>query len=76
MPAISFIISQGGTLESVTAGTAAPTSGSVEIRIDQTATAITDAQSPTGTRALKRGEIYTLLQILEARVSVDSTLIP
>jgi len=74
MAAISYVISLGQTLEQVTPGTAAPTSGSVELRMDQTATAVTDAQSPTGTRALKRGEIFTLLKILQEKLSVDSTL--
>jgi hypothetical protein len=43
MAAISYVISVGGNLQTVTAGTNAPSSGSVEIRFDQTAGAITDA---------------------------------
>jgi len=57
--------SVGQTLEQVTTGVAAPTSGSVEIRMDQTVTAVTDSQSTTGTRAPKKGEIQQLIRILE-----------
>jgi hypothetical protein len=74
MPAISYVISLGQTLEQVTVGAAAPTSGSVELRMDQTAGAITDASHAGGTRALNRGEIYTLLKTLQEKVSVDPNL--
>jgi hypothetical protein len=75
MAAVSYIISAGQTLEQVTAGTAAPTSGSVEIRIDQTITAVTDAQSTTGTRALKKGEAQQLIRILEEYLIRDSNVL-
>lgn len=74
MPAISYVISLGQTLEQVSVGVAAPTSGSVELRMDQTAGAITDASHAGGTRQLNRGEIYTLLKILQEKVSVDPNL--
>jgi hypothetical protein len=74
MAAISYVISLGQTLEQVTVGAAAPTSGSMELRMDQTATSITDASVAGGVRALKRGELFTLLKILQEKLSVDSTL--
>lgn len=57
---------QGQGLEAVVVGAAAPTSGAgfIELRIDQTATAITDAQSTTGTRTLKKGEVVQMLNYL------------
>ena len=75
MAAISYVISVGGTLETVTAGTNAPSSGSVEIRMDQTATAVTDGQSTTGTRAPKKGEIQQLIRILEEYLIRDSNVL-
>jgi len=75
MAAISYIISAGGTLETVTAGTAAPTSGTVEIRMDQTITAVTDSQSTTGTRAPKKGEIQQLIRILEEYLIRDTSVV-
>ena len=74
MAAVSYIISLGGTLETVTAGTAAPTSGTVEIRMDQTVTAITDAAYPTG-RAPRKGEIYTLIEILTQYLIRDQNVL-
>ena len=75
MAAISYVISVGGTLETVTAGTNAPSSGSVEIRIDQTATSVTDGQSTTGTRAPKKGEIQQLIRILEEYLIRDTNVL-
>ena len=72
MAAVSYIISVGGNLESVTAGTAAPTSGSVEIRMDQTATSVTDNGT---TRALKKGEIQYLIRILEQYLIRDTNVV-
>lgn len=74
MAAISYIIGVSGNLETVTAGTAAPTSGSVELRIDQTATSVTDGNSPTGTRAVKKGEIQQLIRILEEYLIRDTNI--
>lgn len=74
MAAVSYIISVGGNLETVTAGAAAPTSGSVEIRMDQTATAVTDATSTTGTRAPKKGEIQQLIRVLEEYLIRDTNV--
>lgn len=75
MAAVSYIVSVGGTLETVTAGTAAPTSGSVEIRMDQTITAVTDASTATGTRAVKKGEIQQLIRILEEYLIRDTNVV-
>jgi len=67
--AISYLIAPGGTLETVTLGTAAPTSAGIELRVDQTTTTITDKGS---TRALKRGEIQALLRIIEEALIRDT----
>lgn len=69
MAAVSYSLAiaetaTGQGLEAVVAGTNAPAAGQVEIRIDQTATTITDAQSTTGTRALKKGEAQWIINIL------------
>lgn len=75
MAAVSYVIAVGGTLETVTAGTAAPSSGQVEIRMDQTSTTVTDANTPTGTRAPKKGEIQQLIRILEEYLIRDTNVI-
>jgi hypothetical protein len=75
MAAISYIVSVGGTLETVTAGTAAPTSGSVEIRMDQTTTSVTDASVTAGTRAPKKGEIQQAIRILEQYLIRDTNVL-
>ncbi len=75
MAAISYLISLGQTVEQITSGTAAPTGGGqVEIRMDQSATTVTDAQSTTGTRALKKGEILALLVNLQQMLIKDTTI--
>jgi hypothetical protein len=80
MAAISYSLAiastaQGMGLEAVVAGTNAPAAGEIEIRIDQTVTAITDAQSITGTRALKKGEAQMLLRILEQYLIRDTNVL-
>jgi hypothetical protein len=80
MAAISYSVtfaltSQGQGLEAVIAATNAPAAGEVEIRIDQTATAITDAQSITGTRALKKGEVIQLLNYLIQYLMRDTNVL-
>jgi hypothetical protein len=62
MAAISYSLVIGGTLEQVVAATSAPGAGQVEIRMDQTATTVTDAQSTTGTRLPKKSEIIFALE--------------
>ena len=74
MSAISYVISAGGNLETVTAGTNAPSSGSVELRFDQTAGAVTDGSLPAGNRALKKGEVQYLLRVLEEYLIRDSNV--
>jgi hypothetical protein len=80
MAAISYsltmaLTSQGQGLEAVVAGTNAPAAGEVEIRIDQTITAVTDAQSTTGTRALKKGEAQWLINILTQYLIRDPNVV-
>lgn len=75
MAAISYVIAVGGNLETVTVGAAAPTSGSVEIRMDQTVTAVTDATSTTGLRAPKKGEIQALIRVLEEYLIRDPNVL-
>ncbi|MGB9331489.1 MAG: hypothetical protein WCB10_12040 [Steroidobacteraceae bacterium] len=76
MAAISYSILAGGTLQTVTAGTNAPSGGvgSLEIRIDQTAGAVTDASHAGGTRQLTKGEVVTLLKVLEEYLIQDTTV--
>jgi hypothetical protein len=73
--AVSYYISVGGTQETVTAGTNAPSAGSVEIRMDQTTTSVTDSTSTTGTRAPKKGEIQQLIRILEEYLIRDTNVV-
>ena len=58
--------------EAVVAATSAPGAGNIELRIDTTTTSVTDAGS---TRALKKGEVITLLRTLEQAV-IKSTSLP
>lgn len=71
MAAVSYLIIPGGTLETVTAGTNAPSSAGIELRIDQTTTTVTDAGS---TRAIKRGEVQAAMRILEEYLIRDTSL--
>lgn len=75
MAAISYVISVGGNLETVVAGANAPSAGSVEIRMDQTITAVTDATSITGTRSPKKGEIQALIRVLEEFLIRDPNVV-
>jgi hypothetical protein len=75
MAAISYSILVGGTQETVVASTNAPAAGSVEIRMDQTVTSVTDGQSTTGTRAPKKGEIQQLIRILEEYLIRDTNVL-
>jgi hypothetical protein len=74
MSAISYQINVGGNLQTVTAGTAAPTSGSVEIRFDQTTTSIHDASVAGGLRAVKKGEVFELIKVLTEYLIQDSNV--
>ena len=73
MAAISYSIAVGQTLEQVTTGTNAPSggSGTIEIRIDQTASAITDG---AGNRVLKKGEVIEALVKLEQYLLRDTNV--
>jgi hypothetical protein len=74
MSAISYSLTLGAPLESVVAATNAPAAGQVEIRFDQTATTVTDSSVAGGVRALKKGEIYTILRILGEKLINDSNV--
>jgi len=74
MSAISYTIGTDPNLELVTAGTNAPSAGSVEIRIDTTAGAITDGNAPGGTRQVKRGEVQALMRVLEQYLLRDTAI--
>ncbi len=75
MAAISYIISAGQTLEQVTAGTAAPTSGSLEIRMDQTAGAVTDASVAGGVRIVKKAELLQMIETLKQQLIRDTAVV-
>jgi Zn-dependent alcohol dehydrogenase len=80
MAAVSYnvtfaLLTTGQGLEAVQVGTNAPAAGELEIRIDQTATAITDAQSTTGTRALRKGEVIQLLNYLQQYLIRDTNVL-
>lgn len=74
MAAVSYSIAAGQTLEQITTGTAAPTggSGTVELRMDQTAGAITDGST---TRILKKGEIVEALNKLLQYLIRDTNVV-
>ncbi len=72
MAAVSYVISVGGTLQTVIAGANAPSAGSVEIRMDQTTTSVTDGAT---TRAPKKGEIQQLILILEEYLIQDPNVV-
>jgi hypothetical protein len=71
MAAISYSLTLGAPLESVVASTNAPAAGQIEIRFDQTTTTVTDGST---TRAVKKGEIYAMLKILEQKLINDSNV--
>lgn len=68
--AVSYTIAAGGTLETVTAGTNAPSAGQVELRID-TSSSVTDG---SGTRAIKASEVQALIRVLEQYLIRDTNL--
>ncbi len=75
MAAISYAIGIGGNLETVVAATNSPAAaGTVEIRIDQTATSVTDAAFPSG-RAPHKGEIQALIRVLEQYLIRDTNVL-
>lgn len=71
MAAISYLLTAGGVLETVTASTNAPSAVGVELRIDQTTTTVTDG---AGTRALKKGEVQQMIRILEEYLIRDTAI--
>ena len=77
MAAISYSIAVGPTLEQVTVAANAPAAGTVEIRMDQTATSVSDQNPVTGaniTRAAKKAEIQQLIRILEEYLVRDTNI--
>lgn len=72
MAAVSYSIKLGDPAESIVAATNAPSAGVLEIRMDQTSTTVTDG---TGTRAPRRGELQTLLRVIEQKLMTDINLI-
>ena len=72
MAAVSYSISIGGNRQSVVAGTAAPGTGLVEVRVDNTTTSVTDGVGVT--RAPKKGEIINAIDMLRQAVYEDLTL--
>ena len=80
MAAVSYSLaitetSAGQGLEAVVAGTNAPAAGSVEIRIDQTAGAITDGSVAGGSRILKKSEALWIIQILTQYLLRDTNVV-
>ena len=75
MAAVSYSITIGGNLETVVASTSAPGAGSIEIRMDQTATTVTDAAYSGGTRAPRKGEIQALIRVLEEYLIRDTNVL-
>lgn len=83
MAAVSYTIAlsavaAGSGLESVLAGTNAPSAGVVEIRMDQTTTTVNDANPLTGaatTRAPKKGEILYLIEVLKEYLVRDTNVL-
>lgn len=72
MAAVSYLITAGGVLETVTASTNAPSAVGVELRIDQTTTTVTDNGA---TRALKKGEVQQAIRILEEYLIRDTNIL-
>lgn len=73
MAAVSYRVEIGGTLETVVAGTNAPSAGQVELRIaDQAGSSITDKGS---TRGPKRSEVQAMMRVLEQYLLRDTNLI-
>jgi hypothetical protein len=73
MAAVSYTLVAGGVLENVVTGTNAPSAGVVEIRMDQTAAAITDGNG--GSRILRKGEIFSLINILTQYLVRDTAVV-
>lgn len=71
MAAVSYNVVVGGTLENVLTGTAAPGTGQIEIRVDQTSTTVSDGGA---TRSPKKGEILQALWLLIQYIERDTSL--
>ena len=72
MAAVSYTWAAGQTLEQITQGTLAPTStGTVEIRMDQTAGIVTDGNFAGGVRPVSKKDIWDALVIFMQQLERD-----
>lgn len=78
MASVSYSWTVGQSLEQVTASTNAPSggSGTIELRIDQTATAVTDAAYAGSSRPLTRADVLVGVQTLLEYLQQDSNVFP
>ena len=76
MASISYSWSTGQTLEQVTTGTNAPSggSGTVEIRIDQTAGTVTDAAFAGGSRPVSKKDVLDALVLFIQYLERDTNI--
>jgi hypothetical protein len=73
MATVRFSINPQDPIEAVVIAVGAATvTKSIELTVDQ-GQLVTDAQSPTGLRAIKRGEVIIALQMLIADLQGDDT---
>lgn len=72
MAAVSYVVTVGNTLEQVTAGTSAPAAtGTIEIRIDQTASIVTDGAFAGSTRAVSKQDVFVALELIKQYLERD-----
>lgn len=64
-----------GTLEQVIVAANAPAAGQIEVRLDQTATTVTDASYAGGLRAPRKGELITALENIIQQIVRDTTIL-
>lgn len=78
MASVSYSWSVGQSLEQMTTGTNAPSggSGTVELRIDQTANAVTDASYTGSTRPVLKNEVVTALKTFLEYLMQDGNVFP
>jgi hypothetical protein len=74
--AVSYSWSVGQTLEQVTTGTNAPSggSGTVEIRIDQTAGTVTDGNFAGSTRPVSKKDVWDALVLFMQYLERDTNI--
>ena len=76
MAAVSYSWSAGQTLEQVTTGTNAPSggSGTVELRIDQTAGTVTDGAFAGSVRPISRKDVWDALVLFMQYLERDTNI--